>query len=142
MISNRQVSPRTKVSLQMRRCVGFGIVALLKKLRLKNYFCCIHNFLLHQDFGRPVIFQKSLVLRIVLQLFACLLHVGAKQQLNYSDGCNNESSSQFPPCCTEYIVKQGEEICDIAESNNLDCDLLKDFNDLEDVEEDDILQIC
>eukprot|EP01023_Acetabularia_acetabulum_P057664 TRINITY_DN6726_c0_g1_i1.p1 TRINITY_DN6726_c0_g1~~TRINITY_DN6726_c0_g1_i1.p1 ORF type:complete len:204 (-),score=35.78 TRINITY_DN6726_c0_g1_i1:185-796(-) len=49
---------------------------------------------------------------------------------------------KYGACCDEYVMKEGESICDVANTHNKSCDDLKAFNDVHDLLPGDIIQIC
>eukprot|EP01026_Neomeris_dumetosa_P079578 TRINITY_DN8713_c0_g1_i3.p1 TRINITY_DN8713_c0_g1~~TRINITY_DN8713_c0_g1_i3.p1 ORF type:complete len:247 (+),score=44.84 TRINITY_DN8713_c0_g1_i3:67-807(+) len=49
---------------------------------------------------------------------------------------------ELDPCCEEYEVQQDEDICNLAEKYDFDCELLKLINDVDEVKEGDTIQIC
>eukprot|EP01025_Chloroclados_australasicus_P050315 TRINITY_DN5771_c0_g1_i1.p3 TRINITY_DN5771_c0_g1~~TRINITY_DN5771_c0_g1_i1.p3 ORF type:complete len:152 (+),score=3.30 TRINITY_DN5771_c0_g1_i1:170-625(+) len=49
---------------------------------------------------------------------------------------------EYGPCCQEYTVQHEENICGIAEFFELDCQHLRDFNNLTEVVEYQKIQIC
>eukprot|EP01026_Neomeris_dumetosa_P008051 TRINITY_DN12528_c0_g1_i10.p1 TRINITY_DN12528_c0_g1~~TRINITY_DN12528_c0_g1_i10.p1 ORF type:complete len:524 (-),score=79.45 TRINITY_DN12528_c0_g1_i10:407-1978(-) len=68
---------------------------------------------------------------------------GTRRLLQHNQNC--QKHLEFDPCCSEYTLGTGERICDIAQRYEVDCQELRDLNDIQDddlLQAGDVLQVC
>eukprot|EP01025_Chloroclados_australasicus_P067913 TRINITY_DN9420_c0_g2_i1.p1 TRINITY_DN9420_c0_g2~~TRINITY_DN9420_c0_g2_i1.p1 ORF type:complete len:321 (+),score=50.60 TRINITY_DN9420_c0_g2_i1:313-1275(+) len=64
--------------------------------------------------------------------------MGGKRRLAGVEECEDK----LDPCCEEYEVTAGEDICSIAEKMGSDCDAVKLYNGIDEAEVGSMIQIC
>eukprot|EP01025_Chloroclados_australasicus_P001544 TRINITY_DN10394_c0_g4_i1.p2 TRINITY_DN10394_c0_g4~~TRINITY_DN10394_c0_g4_i1.p2 ORF type:complete len:291 (+),score=23.68 TRINITY_DN10394_c0_g4_i1:39-875(+) len=77
----------------------------------------------------------------------CNGSIFGKRRHLLSSSCEDrpEIMDEYPSCCEEYEVKEGENLCDVADYFELNCNELAEFNDVAvdgDLVAGDMLQIC